>query len=210
MKMVPITRGDVSSSTSLEMPSGAFVELTDPHPADILLEDIAHNLAEETRYGGSCSERYTVAEHAVLVARRLRAEGQPPATVLEGLHHDDPEAFLKDIPRPLKRIIGPLGYKDLESRFAERIAVALKFEGFHPTAQSMAQVKKIDDWALGLEAKALLPSQGRGWAPPWSGSRSSARLLLHRVAVGGGAAAAEQYLAEHRLCIRNHLRQVTP
>lgn len=199
MKLTSIPSGDVTSPTSLEMPSGIFVELTNPRPSDLLVEDIAHNLAEESRYAGSCSETYCVAEHSVLVSRRLRAEGRHPLTVFRGLHHDDPEAYLKDIPRPLKRIIGPQGYDRLERMFADRIAVALGVEGTPTDADSI--VKEADNWALGLEARALLPSEGHGWAPPWEGSRTAARVVLETVAVGGGAAAAAQYLAEHELCL---------
>lgn len=207
-----LRRGGVSSPTSLEMPSGIFVELAGPHPADIRLSDIAHNLAEECRYGGTA--HFSVAEHVVMVARELRRRGADPVTVLRGLHHDDPEAYLKDIPRPLKRIIGPMGYSALESTFWMVISDALDLDVEQPDGSmirgSAAEVKEVDEWALGIEAATMLPSKGHGWIDTDKLPRPSELLKAHStieaVRCSRPVRACEQYLAEHARC----LREATP
>lgn len=206
------TLGSVRSKTSLEMPSGRFVELTDPHPADIDLHDIAHNLANECRYNGSCSVHYSVADHARLVVRRLRSQDAHPVTVLLGLHHDDSEAYLKDIPRPVKRILGPQGYTELEGRLQMTIHHALELDIELPDGARMSgariEVKEADDWALGIEALALMPSKGVGWAPAVPESELDAHAIIERARSGDGGGAPdiphdgrEAFLAEHLRCL---------
>lgn len=206
------TRGRVESPTSFEMPSGTFVELLDPHPDDILLTDIAHNLAEEPRYGGTCSPRVSVAQHAVMVARRLRKLGAHPATVLDGLHHDDPEAFLKDIHRPLKTAfeqLAPGMYKGLEAAFALKIRVALgldvSIDGRSFTRGSTAEVREADQWALGVEAYLTMPSRGEGWVQLRPQDRvdglAEAEAAWVSVQVPSTEIAAKMFLAEHQRCM---------
>lgn len=146
---------------SVETRSGWFVDLTDPDPADISLIDIAHNLSHICRFGGACNRFYSVAEHAVLVSRLL---GSDPVRGLVGLHHDDAEAYLGDIPRPLKSLLGD-EYAALTVRFDLAIRKALDLPD--PFLLDLERlVKEADDWALAVEAAALLPSRGRGWTDP--------------------------------------------
>jgi hypothetical protein len=206
------TRGRAESPTSFEMPSGTFVELLDPHPEDILLEDIAHNLAEEPRYGGTCSPRISVAQHAVLVARRLRKLGAHPATVLDGLHHDDPEAFLKDIPRPLKTAfeqLAPGMYKGLETAFAFKIRHALgldvSVDGRSFTRGATAEISEADQWALGVEAMMAMPSGGKGWVQIRPQDHPQDLPAAHdawaSVQVPSAEIGAKMFLAEHQRCM---------
>lgn len=206
------TRGKVESPTSFEMPSGIFVELLDPHPEDILLEDIAHNLAEEPRYGGTCSPRISVAQHAVMVARRLRRRKAHPVTVLRGLHHDDSEAFLKDIHRPLKTVfetLAPGMYKGLEEAFALKIHVALgldvSVDGRSFTAGSSTEVREADQWALGVEAMMTMPSKGEGWVQLRPQDRPEDLPEAHdawaSVQVPSAEIGAKMFLAEHKRCM---------
>lgn len=199
-------RGDVSSPTSLETPSGIFVELLAPHPDDILLFDIAHNLSNECRYGGSCNLHFSVAEHAVMVARELRRREAHPVTVLRGLHHDDAEAYLKDLPAPLKRTIEQLApgvYAHLTGLFDGAIAAAL---GLHvdcgdgeKMVGSEVEVKDVDEWALGIEAVTMLPSKGRGWVPRERIPGPDQLLDAHRTV--GQVFARMMFLEEHERCL---------
>lgn len=206
------TRGRVESPTSYELPSGTFVELLDPHPEDILLEDIAHNLAEEPRYGGTCSPRVSVAQHVVMVARELRRRGTDSVTVLLGLHHDDPEAFLKDLHRPLKLALeklAPGAYKGLEAMFAARISVALGLDvpvGDGSVLRgSYAAVTEADQWALGVEAAMTMPSGGKGWVQIRPQDRvdgeAQARSSWGDIRVSKPEKAARMYLEEHDRCM---------
>lgn len=151
------------SSVSLEyveVPSGGFVNMRNPNPDDITLYDIAHKLAQTNRYGGSTSHPYSVAQHAVFVSERLRRQGYSKRIQLEGLHHDDAEAFLMDIPRPWKALLGDT-YKQMTLIFEEAIMVALNLPSV--TDEEHVIIKAADNYALLVEARKLLPSGGHRW-----------------------------------------------
>lgn len=143
-----------------EMPSGRFVSMEDPDPADIIVEDIAHKLAQTNRYGGSTAYPYSVATHAVFVAERLRRMGFTRRLQLLGLHHDDPEAFLCDVPRPVKAKFGDR-YKELTIIFEEAIEEALDLPSTH--AVDHRDIKRADNFALLVEARNMMPSGGHRW-----------------------------------------------
>lgn len=169
---------------AVETFTGLYLDLEDPHPSDIRLSDVAHGLAHTCRFGGQASRFYSVAQHAALVAARLVALGQSKDVALAGLHHDDPEAYLGDITRPLKTLAPE--FRQIETRLWVSIAEALELPGLDITSDA---VKEADNWALAHEAYYLLPSRGRPWAthgrfapgedPGWSGTLSpeSAELL---------------------------------
>ncbi|HYI80034.1 MAG TPA: hypothetical protein VEW67_04165 [Thermoleophilaceae bacterium] len=157
--------------TMIETASGRYVDLTDPRPEAIDLADIAHGLAHICRYGGHARRFYSVAEHAVLVARRLADLGFPAAVQLAGLHHDDAEAYIGDVPRPLKMLLPD--FREIERRVTVAIDERLRLPGLD--ADETCAVKEADDWALFVEARVLMPSRGEGWTnapahvdqPPW-------------------------------------------
>lgn len=144
--------------------SGAFVDTADPQP-NIRLQDIAHALSLTCRFGGHCRVYYSVAEHAVLVSRWLEAGGYPRYTCLAGLHHDDSQAFLGDVTRPLKTHLGER-YAELSSRMDRAIVGSLDCGQYWFTENDFhgKPVKDADNWALFLEARHLLPSKGVDWA----------------------------------------------
>lgn len=72
----------------------------DPHPGDLDIRDIAGSLARQCRFAGHCLRFYSVAEHCVLMARHIGASA--PSLFLTALLHDASEAYLVDIPRPIK------------------------------------------------------------------------------------------------------------
>lgn len=88
----------------------------DPRPEEIDLEDIAHSLSMQCRFAGHCYTFYSVAEHCVRVSNALERlrEGWPdaPLFALMGLMHDASEAYLVDLPRPVKRAVE--GYAEAE------------------------------------------------------------------------------------------------
>lgn len=87
----------------------------DPQPDQICIEDIAHGLSLLCRFSGQCPRFFSVAEHSIYVADSL-----PDNLKLEGLLHDASEAYLADIPRPLK--VGLPEYKAIESIVEKVIA----------------------------------------------------------------------------------------
>lgn len=70
----------------------------DPRADEVHIHDIAHALAHQCRYAGHVRKFYSVAEHSVLLARAVS-----PKNRLWALLHDASEAYLVDLPRPLKR-----------------------------------------------------------------------------------------------------------
>lgn len=125
----------------------------DPRPEDVELVHIATALGKECRYNGSCRGFYSVAEHSVLVSLVV-----PPEHALQGLLHDAPEAYVKDITRPVKRGLGK-AYADIED--LNWLAIASHF-GISPVMHS--SVKAADDAVLMAERDQIMPQGGPQWA----------------------------------------------
>jgi hypothetical protein len=149
----------VPSAHEIETYSGRYLNLACPEADVITLEDVAHGLAFTCRYNGQCAFYYSVAQHAVMVSRYLEKQGESVQVQLCGLHHDDAEAFLGDVTRPLKSLLQPV-YGVLSDRMDAAIAAA--FGNLWPV-EMPSVVKDADNWALSVEARRLLPSKGRHW-----------------------------------------------
>jgi hypothetical protein len=87
----------------IETYTGRHFHFHDPKPEDIHINDIARALATTTRWGGHTQVPVTVAQHSVLAARRLRNMGFGVEQQLQGLLHDAAEAYIGDVPSPIKR-----------------------------------------------------------------------------------------------------------
>ena len=116
----------------------------DPRPEDVRIEDIAHSLSMQCRFNGHCKWFYSVAEHSCNVSRMV-----PPEHALQGLMHDAAEAYLCDIPKPIKNDIP--SYKIYEAKV--EMAIAQKFDLRYPWNQ---EVKKADNRMLMEEAHAMM------------------------------------------------------
>lgn len=158
----------IPSEHEIETFSGRYVDVSNPSADDITLDDVAHALSNICRYGGHCKSFYSVAEHAVFVSKRLERKGEPLAIQLMGLHHDDAEAFLSDIPRPMKPLLGET-YKQMTEAMDAAIIEGLGlYRGVPFDAHA---IKTADNWSLFVEARHLLPSGGKLW---WDGAQASA------------------------------------
>lgn len=163
----------------IETASGRYVDLLAPLHETLALGDVAHGLAHTCRFGGQCSRFYSVAEHAVLVADKLEAEGRADLA-MAGLHHDDAEAYLGDVPRPLKLLLRSLTEAEdpremtwggLERKMDHAIRQAsarwgAAISGVRLWTEGQATdptLKAADTWALLVEAGELMPSRGDGW-----------------------------------------------
>lgn len=123
----------------------------DPRPEEIVIEDIGHALAMKCRYSGHCLRFYSVAQHSVLVSRLVPAED-----ALWGLLHDAGEAYLSDVPRPVKPHLP--GFQAMEDRVL--FAVALRFDLGWPMPRS---VQVADTSLLLRERQLLMPDTGNDW-----------------------------------------------
>lgn len=135
----------------------------DPRPEDIRIEDIAHALSQICRFNGHCARFYSVAEHSILVAREVHkaTAGHPQQALLAltALNHDDSEAYLCDVPRPLKRLNEMTAYRDAERQ--TEIVLAEKFGLIFPLP---ALIKHFDERALMTERRDLVPNAHlAGW-----------------------------------------------
>lgn len=91
------------SKSRLHTFTGRGFDPFSPKPADVHLEDIAHALSNTCRFGGHSPRFYSVAQHATLVAVLVLEASRRPDWALLALHHDSAEAYLGDIPRPIKQ-----------------------------------------------------------------------------------------------------------
>lgn len=120
---------------------------------DFCIEDIAHALAMLCRYGGHCKRFYSVAEHCVLLSHEV-----PLRDALAGLMHDATEAYLVDMPRPIK--VGFPQYKEMEAKLW--VGIARKFG----LAEELpATVKQADNDMLWHECAAIMGPipDGHSW-----------------------------------------------
>jgi len=90
------------SDTRCHTFTGTGFDPFEPCAEDVRLKDIAHHLSLTCRYGGASPWFYSVAEHAVRVSRLLLQVTGDYRSALHGLHHDDAEAYIHDIRRPIK------------------------------------------------------------------------------------------------------------
>lgn len=119
--------------------SGGRFYPADPRPEEMHIHDIAGALSKLCRYGGHCIRFLSVAEHSVHIARKA-----PPHIRRAALLHDASEAFLVDVPRPIKPMLP--GYKAMEHRIMEVAAVRFGFDWPMPP-----EVKYLDDAILADE-----------------------------------------------------------
>lgn len=131
--------------------SGKHFDLADPQPDQIDIRDIAQGLSNEARFNGHTHYFYSVAQHSVGVSLIV-----PPDNALEGLLHDATEAYMKDIPLPLKRMLPD--YKRIEARVDAVIR-----DRFGLPAQCSAAVKRADLVMLATERRDLMPADPTEW-----------------------------------------------
>ena len=130
------------------MLSGRRLDLLDPSPLDVEIEDIAHGLSRVARWNGQTEGRwpYSVAEHSILV-ENLAHRLYPDMSLkwrLATLLHDAPEYVVGDMITPFKAVIGP-DYKSVERRLEE--AVHLRFGLPAKLPQEVTRkIKRIRFW----------------------------------------------------------------
>ncbi len=139
------------------MLSGRRLDLLDPTPMDIEVEDIAHGLAFVARWNGQTigDYAYSVAEHSLLV-EQIYAMIQPKAPVkwrLAALLHDAPEYVIGDMISPVKSAVGP-DYGLLDDRLTAAIHIRFGLPAALPVAVKK-QIKKADKISAWLEATQI-------------------------------------------------------
>jgi hypothetical protein len=134
----------------LQTVSGRWVNPFDPDPEQLDAGDIARALANQCRFGGHCRVFYSVAQHSVIVSQLVEQNGGGVEDAFAALMHDATEAYLGDMPHPLKHR-SPLGaaFKaaedDLERAISDRFRVK----------PDVPEIKRVDRALLAAERRAF-------------------------------------------------------
>jgi len=126
----------------------------DPRHEDFDILDIAHALSNLCRFGGHVKKFYSVAEHSVYVSQHTKK-----GSALAGLMHDASEAYLVDMPRPIK--IHMPQYKEIEANLqkfiAERYGIPYPFPPDVHIADDRILVSEMRDLMIGVQPWPGMP-----------------------------------------------------
>jgi hypothetical protein len=128
---------------------------------EIHAQDIIRSLSNQVRFAGHTSRRWTVLQHSLLTEWIVRSLGAKPLDCLSALLHDATEAYVVDLPSPVKRhpLLG--GYAKVEDGVGK--VLARKYGFTYPMPEA---VRLADAFALRVEADALVPRRPRSWGLP--------------------------------------------
>lgn len=144
--------------------TGRLVSPLAADACDIDIRDIAHALSNQCRWSGHTRQFYSVGDHSVRVSLIC-----DPQDALWGLLHDASEAYLVDLPRPLKdqEVFGA-AYRRAEAHLMRTICEAFRLPEAMPES-----VRRADDVLLWTEARDLMDLEP---PPEWRGERLSQTL----------------------------------
>lgn len=135
-----LAEGPIRNDRCIRTSSGLYIDVFDPDPSTITIEDIAHSLSHQCRYGGHLPVFYSVAQHSIYCCEQVWGKEDKLAALL----HDASEAYLLDIPRPIKHHLPD--YRSIEDNLMRVIAAKFDFE--YPLNK---RVKEVDEKALKWE-----------------------------------------------------------
>lgn len=148
--------------------TGRYVNVVNPEPSMICLEDVAHHLSIENRWGGASRHAHSVGTHSIWVARFVRLmvpQEQVTIATLYALLHDAHEAYVKDFPTPVKRLFPE--FEILTGRLD--VAIWASFGLQPPSDFIRGAIHDADSHVAWCEAEVLLaPCQevvGKGRPP---------------------------------------------
>ena len=187
------------------MLSGRRLDLLDPSPLDVEIEDIAHGLAFVARWNGQTFGEfpYSVAEHSLLV-ERVYGEIAPNAPVkwrLAALLHDAPEYVIGDMISPVKAAVGP-GYKAMDARLMEAVHIRFGVPAEIPKAVK-AQIKRADRISAWLEA-IQIAGFSRAEANKLFGIPKPEALQKTRLALRPPKEVKADFLARHAVLMKQN------
>lgn len=161
--------------------TGRCVHPLAPHPDEIAIEDIARSLSQQCRFLGHTDSFYSVAQHSVLVSELV-----PREFALWGLLHDASEAYLCDLPAPIKREPEMEVYRIAENRLTAAVALKFGMTAIMPPAVHVADkvmlatefrdVTTVDNVAWIIDECGQKPLDRR-WLTPWPAAVAEVRFL---------------------------------
>ena len=142
----------------MQTASGRMFWPLDPRADEIFLEDIAAALSKQCRFAGHCTTFYSVAEHSVHVHDIAQRCGANETMRRAALLHDAAEAYVVDVPRPLKPFLA--GYAEIEHRIES--CVEERF-GLAPGSIRHGAIKHWDNVALSTERRDIMLPAPKPW-----------------------------------------------
>jgi hypothetical protein len=137
---------ETSRGNFLQTHSGILFFPLDPRPEDIDVGDIAHSLSLQCRFAGHVKRHYSVAEHSIRVSKIVSRD-----VALWALLHDASEAYLVDLPRPLKVLPEFYRYREIEKNIMDAIVRKYGLCEIMPE-----EVDYADNVLLATEARDLM------------------------------------------------------
>ena len=134
----------------LQTVSGRWVNPFDPDPEQLDAGDIARALGNQCRFGGHCRAFYSVAQHSVIVSRLVEERGGDAEDAFAALMHDATEAYLGDMPHPLKhRSALGAAFKAAEAHLEQVLHARFRIKADVP------EIKAADRALLATERRAF-------------------------------------------------------
>lgn len=150
---------------------------------DVVMDDIITSLGRQRRFLGHTFIAYSVLEHSILVQRLLKSRGASAHTQLAGLLHDAKEAYVGDIPTPVKRHFKEVpGWADLWMRMEEQVDTAIAGHMGMPWLMIEMMDRSVvtaDIDMLAFEAQVLMHSKGYGWTYSQKPGREGLATVIH-------------------------------
>jgi 5'-deoxynucleotidase YfbR-like HD superfamily hydrolase len=148
------------------MLSGRRLDLLDPTPMDIEIEDIAHGLAFVARWNGQTRGdfAYSVAEHSLLVEEiYARQNAANPKWQLAALLHDAPEYVIGDMISPVKSAVGP-SYGELDLRLTAAVHLRFGLPAVLPVVvkKAIKSADKISAWLEAVQIAGFTETEANG------------------------------------------------
>ena len=189
-----------STNAWMQTFTGKVFEPMNPQPEQVDILDIAHGLSHICRFSGQCSEFYSVAQHSAMASHvvalldgflLLSAEDRARMQLV-ALLHDASEAYIVDVPTPIKRHLG--GYKEIEAGVMR--AVARKFD-LDIAVFDHPLIHEADAVMLATEKRDLMGPEPQPWIDlpkPYGGSifpmepKQAKQSFLERFKEMGGRA----------------------
>lgn len=180
------------------MLSGRRLDLLDPTPLDVEIEDIAHGLAFVARWNGQTrgDYPYSVAEHSLLVEEIFRhlSASAPAKWCLAALLHDAPEYVIGDMISPVKAAVGP-GYRALDHRLAAAIHLRFGLPAAIPVTikRKIKRADKISAWLEATQIAGFSESE----ANRFFGRPDAAVCQMFKIVLRPPVEARRDYVARH-------------
>ena len=134
----------------LQTVSGRWVNPFDPDPSQLDAADIGPALANQCRFGGHSRVFYSVAQHSVIVSQLVEQRGGDTEDVFAALMHDATEAYLGDMPHPLKhRSTLGASFRSAEDHLEQVIRDRFRIKAHVP------EIKLVDRALLATERRAF-------------------------------------------------------